>query len=377
MQHTGRCLVVDEADKAPLEVVCILKGLIEDGEMLLSNGKRILSPEKIQQLPEQMKHSEQIIEIHAEFRIFVLANKQGYPFLGNDLLQELGDCFSCHIINNPDEESELALLRFYGPDLADELLLKLTHLFSDLRRLVDDGLLSYPYSTRELVNIVKHLQKYPEDGLVTTIENVFSFDGYDAQLLQHLTQVFHRHGLPVGGNRVFVNMSTVYPFGKREECDTWTLGSGSMKIESKFHPIDKKGSWFFSDEILRRPEALSSRRASRIKKFSEEVYQWEANNNSATSSSSSLSGRVTDLCTLPDGSVHILLNDPMKIHSYDPHHRQFVVWELTSHLRYSSMPNMSEFPFRFNLIALPSSNSLLIYIPSFGVGLVLCLTTLE
>ena len=27
--------VVDEADKAPLEVVCILKGLIEDGEMLL------------------------------------------------------------------------------------------------------------------------------------------------------------------------------------------------------------------------------------------------------------------------------------------------------------------------------------------------------
>ena len=32
---TGRTLVVDEADKAPLEVVCVLKGLIEDGEMLL------------------------------------------------------------------------------------------------------------------------------------------------------------------------------------------------------------------------------------------------------------------------------------------------------------------------------------------------------
>ena len=31
----GRTLVVDEADKAPLEVVCVLKGLIEDGEMLL------------------------------------------------------------------------------------------------------------------------------------------------------------------------------------------------------------------------------------------------------------------------------------------------------------------------------------------------------
>lgn len=32
---TGRTLLVDEADKAPLEVVCVLKGLIEDGEMLL------------------------------------------------------------------------------------------------------------------------------------------------------------------------------------------------------------------------------------------------------------------------------------------------------------------------------------------------------
>ncbi len=31
----GRTLVIDEADKAPLEVVSILKGLIEDGEMLL------------------------------------------------------------------------------------------------------------------------------------------------------------------------------------------------------------------------------------------------------------------------------------------------------------------------------------------------------
>jgi midasin (ATPase involved in ribosome maturation) len=32
---TGRTLIVDEADNAPLDVVCVLKGLIEDGEMLL------------------------------------------------------------------------------------------------------------------------------------------------------------------------------------------------------------------------------------------------------------------------------------------------------------------------------------------------------
>lgn len=39
---TGRTLLVDEADKAPLEVVCVLKGLIEDGEMLLVQTSVVL-----------------------------------------------------------------------------------------------------------------------------------------------------------------------------------------------------------------------------------------------------------------------------------------------------------------------------------------------
>ena len=41
-----RVLVVDEADKAPLEVVCILKSLAEDQELFLNNGQRLLSIEK-------------------------------------------------------------------------------------------------------------------------------------------------------------------------------------------------------------------------------------------------------------------------------------------------------------------------------------------
>ena len=47
----GHTLVVDEADKAPLEVVCVLKGLVEDGELLLSDGRRIVSQ---QHLSEQV-----------------------------------------------------------------------------------------------------------------------------------------------------------------------------------------------------------------------------------------------------------------------------------------------------------------------------------
>ena len=39
----GHILVVDEADKAPTNVTCILKTLVESGEMHLADGRRIVS----------------------------------------------------------------------------------------------------------------------------------------------------------------------------------------------------------------------------------------------------------------------------------------------------------------------------------------------
>jgi len=39
----GLVLVIDEADKAPTNVTCILKTLVESGEMHLSDGRRIVS----------------------------------------------------------------------------------------------------------------------------------------------------------------------------------------------------------------------------------------------------------------------------------------------------------------------------------------------
>lgn len=42
---TGHILVIDEADKAPTNVTCILKTLVESGEMILADGRRIVSGE--------------------------------------------------------------------------------------------------------------------------------------------------------------------------------------------------------------------------------------------------------------------------------------------------------------------------------------------
>ena len=34
-------------DKAPVEVVCVLKGLLEDGEILLADGRRFVSTKSV------------------------------------------------------------------------------------------------------------------------------------------------------------------------------------------------------------------------------------------------------------------------------------------------------------------------------------------
>jgi MoxR-like ATPase len=69
----GLILILDEADKAPVEVVALLKGLIEDGQLSLPDG-RILCHDQITD-PD-------IISIHPDFRIWTLTNPAGFPFHG-------------------------------------------------------------------------------------------------------------------------------------------------------------------------------------------------------------------------------------------------------------------------------------------------------
>ena len=118
-----------------------------------------------------------------------IANRPGFPFLGNDFFAALGDLFSCHAVDNPSMDSELKMLKQYGiffiaqfnscqnfsveniiifsigPDVSDEILRRLVTTFSELRSMADEGTIQYPYSTREVVNIVKHLNKFPNEGL--------------------------------------------------------------------------------------------------------------------------------------------------------------------------------------------------------------------
>ncbi|KTG31645.1 hypothetical protein cypCar_00031429, partial [Cyprinus carpio] len=157
----GHILVIDEADKAPTNVTCILKTLVESGQMILADGRRIVS----------------------------------------------GDIFSCHAVDNPKPQAEFAMLKQYGPDVPDAILQKLVAAFGEVRAMADQGTITYPYSTREVVNIVKHLQKFPDEGLTSVVRNVFDFDSYNKDMREVLITALHKHGIPNGAKHTSVHLA--------------------------------------------------------------------------------------------------------------------------------------------------------------------------
>lgn len=201
VQH-GHVLIVDEADKAPTHVTSILKALVESGEMVLSDGRCIVHHTDV-----KSKHDPNKIVMHSDFRMIVLANRPGFPFLGNDFFATLGDIFSCHAVDNPTLESEIDMLHQYAPNVPTDVLKKLTKLFGELRAMSDSGTISYPYSTREVVNITKHIGKFPEERISYALKNVFDFDSYSSDLKNTIHSLFTKYGIPFENETVRVNIA--------------------------------------------------------------------------------------------------------------------------------------------------------------------------
>ncbi|CAK8678183.1 unnamed protein product [Clavelina lepadiformis] len=225
----GHALVVDEADKAPTHVTCVLKALLESGRATLADGRKIVTdPAELANLSISTSTKE-VILLHPEFRMFVLANRPGFPFLGNDFFGVMGDVFSCHAVDNPSITSELDMLRQYGADVPESSLKKLVAAFGELRDMADRGLISYPYSTREVVNIVKHLQEFPQEGLANVVRNVFDFDAYSQETKEQIASVMHKHGIPVGAKPHDVKLSKFLPLPSPKLDGYWNLLSRSKE----------------------------------------------------------------------------------------------------------------------------------------------------
>ncbi|CAG4958949.1 unnamed protein product [Parnassius apollo] len=78
----GHVLVVDEADKAPIIVTSSLNTLMQNGEMVLSDNRRIIPKEFMNSFGGK---SASFISVHENFRMIVLASRTGFPFLEEEL----------------------------------------------------------------------------------------------------------------------------------------------------------------------------------------------------------------------------------------------------------------------------------------------------
>ena len=256
--QSGRVLILDEVDKAPLEVVCVLKGLVGDGELVLYDGRRILNLEKAlneyQISPVSNNHDDDvdilvqqyynndksnadksdktknlikifasnkfqkycldnsIIPMHPEFKLFCLANRPGHPFLGNHFFKECGDLFVVHVVENLDRDSEISLLQSFAPEMDIDTLTRLSQVFADLRKLNEHGILAYPFSAREAVALARHLETYPQDKIEGAAENILGFDGMNVSV----RAVAH----------IFVKMDLMYL--KKIHIQQIKLSSGKM-----------------------------------------------------------------------------------------------------------------------------------------------------
>eukprot|EP01138_Halocafeteria_seosinensis_P008927 gb/GECG01009124.1/.p1 GENE.gb/GECG01009124.1/~~gb/GECG01009124.1/.p1 ORF type:complete len:1545 (+),score=216.25 gb/GECG01009124.1/:1-4635(+) len=238
----GRTLVLDEADKAPTEVVSIVKSLIEDGQMLLADGRRIVDEGRYHTSEEEAD----IVPLHPQFRLWVLANRPGWPFLGNDFFRECGDIFSTHVIDNPDIESEVSLLQSYAPRLEKNILKRLASAFSKLREEHETGGISYPYSTREAVAVVKHMSCFETDNVSHALENVLAFDALDPHLRRKIVDIFAEEGFRVADSpqATFGFMRSLWDMRKGGDEDNgskfWNLRSDDLRIQR----FDNEGNPF-------------------------------------------------------------------------------------------------------------------------------------
>jgi hypothetical protein len=137
-------------------------------------------------------------------------------------------------VDNPDGHSEFTLLQSYAPTLSPQLLHKLISSFSELRQLVAEGRLSYPYSTRELVNVVRHLSVFPADPIANVLENIFAFDAFDPLLRERLVDVFERHGIPLSSPPVSKHTAA------EKELGTKHTSSGQPLSEVEWNQLRKQ-----------------------------------------------------------------------------------------------------------------------------------------
>ena len=340
----GYILVVDEVDKAPTHVTSILKSLVEDKEMVLADGRKITGSNGFDNAANAANTANEI-RIHQNFRMICLANRPGFPFLGNDFYREIGDVFACHCIDNPDPQSELELLLNYGPDIREDVLLKLIAAFTDLRKLAEAGLINYPYSTRELVNVVKHYKSNPGDGIGRALRNVFDFDT-NSDSKDIIRDCMSKNGLPSNLESNFrVALGESIPFENDPIIiERWNFNSShSIEVPLHFEDVIVRGKWPI---VVPKEWSVLEQINGRAAVFSELLYSF----NLFSSGTS-----VSDMILASDKHIYAISTSPVKMQIISPNHRMQKVVPLHEFIPSTQITILSLFEIGIGKIAIHNS----------------------
>ena len=194
-------------------------------------------------------------------------------------------------------------------------------MFTDLREMVEEGSLTYPYSLRELVNIVKHLEAYPSDSLIQGIDNVFHFDTYDTQLKEQLSTVFHKHGVPVGTYFNFsVSLAKSTPLPKSVISEVWNIPEKANQVVESF-PVQfqVKGKWTTTSKV---DFKVKKKVSCRVQHFTEEKQSWYIDT----------VGRIEGMACSTNGTIFVLMSHPLQILKYEYPYDSFTAIHLADHL---------------------------------------------
>ena len=67
--------------------------------------------------------------------------------------------------------------------------------FEELRKCSEKGEINYPYGTREIISVIKHLHRFPSDSISVALSNVLSFDTTDQISKKYIEKAFKKVGI--------------------------------------------------------------------------------------------------------------------------------------------------------------------------------------
>ncbi len=185
----GQVCVLDEVDKAAPQVVASLRGLLS-GLIRLPDGRCVVR----EQLRHLVPEGNEVIAVHPDFRLIMLANPGVAPFLGSNVLDSLGSLCNALVMDPPSVDSMIAILTGYNQSSPAETIEKLSRAFAELFRLNLDGELSYAFGLREAISVVKDLNV--NGDLISSLSNVFDHE-VDLHSRRKILQVLSSNGLKI------------------------------------------------------------------------------------------------------------------------------------------------------------------------------------